>query len=108
MEIESIHACDCANGYTYVGTISVQKVLGHGSAPTRDELALSHYFVIPTKTLIDRTWTKEVGEDHKEYLKYIPYSQVVSALYCRLRDQGSLNKRQVRLPVVNANHELDV
>ncbi|MCU0962507.1 MAG: hypothetical protein MUF48_20620 [Pirellulaceae bacterium] len=108
MEIESIHACDCANGFTYVGTISVQKVSGHGAAPSREELALAHYFVIATKTLIDRTWTKEVGEDNKEHLKYVPYSQVVSTLYCRLRDQGALNKRQVKLPQVNANHELDV
>lgn len=108
MEIESIHACDCTNGYTYVGAISVQKVSGLGSAPAREELAMSHYFVIATKTLIDRTWTKEVGEDQKEHLRYVPYAQVVSTLYCRLRDQGALNKRQVKLPLVSANHDLDV
>ena len=28
MALESVHACDCPNGFTYVGTISVGKVSG--------------------------------------------------------------------------------
>jgi hypothetical protein len=108
MAMASIHACDCSNGFTYVGEISISKKTGLGGAPVKEELAVSNYFVISTKMLIDRTWTKETGEDNKEHLKYVPFSTIVSLLYGKLRDQGTLNKKQVKLPNVNANHELDV
>lgn len=107
MALESIHACDCANGFTYVGEISIAKVSGHGGGPAKEEVAVSNYFVISTKVLVDRTWTKEVGADNKEHLKNVPYSKVASALYSKLRDQGNLNKKQVKLPNIDANHELD-
>ncbi len=108
MALESVHACDCANGFTYVGTISVGKVSGISSAHAQDELALANYFVIATKALVDHTWAKEVGPDNKEHLKYVPYTTVASSLYCRLRDQGALNKKQVKIVNLEANHELDV
>lgn len=109
MALESVHACDCANGFTYVGVISVGKVSGGvGASHAAEELALANYYVISTKMLIDHTWVKETGEDNKEHLKYVPYTNVASALYCKLRDQGTLNKKQVRLPNIQANHELDV
>jgi hypothetical protein len=107
MALESVHACDCANGFTYVGVISVGKVSGVGTAPAKEELAVSNYYMISTKMLVDRTWMKEMGEDNKEHYKYVPYTTVASALYCKLRDQGTLNKKQVRLPNIDANHELD-
>jgi len=107
MALESIHACDCSNGYTYVGAISIEKVSGVGGAAEREELAVSDYYVIPTKMLVDRTWQKEIGEDNKEHYKYVPYSAVAGALYRRLRDQGTLNSKQVKLLNADANHELD-
>ncbi len=107
MALESIHACDCSNGFTYVGEITVQKVSGHGGAPTKEEVAVSNYYVIETRTIVDRTWKKEIGEDGKEHLKYVPFSKVASTLYCRIRDQGTLNRKMVKLPSIDANHELD-
>jgi hypothetical protein len=104
MALESIHACDCANGFTYVGEVSVGGVGG----TTVEEVVVSRYFVIPTKTLVERTWVKETGEDSKEHLKYVPYTAVASSLYRKLREQGTLNPKQVKLPHLNANHELDV
>ena len=106
MAFESIHACDCANGFTYVGEVSISKVTG-GSGPVNEEIAVSNYFVVSTKMLVDRTWKKEEGEDHKEHFKHVPYGKVASALYVRLRDQGTLNQKQVKLPNIDANHELD-
>jgi hypothetical protein len=108
MALESVHACDCANGFTYVGTISVGKVSGVSAAHAQDELALANYFVIATKTLVDHTWVKEIGPDSKEHLKYVPYATVASSLYTKLRDQGTLNKKQVKIVSLEANHELDV
>lgn len=107
MALQSIHACDCANGYTYVGEITIAKVSGVGHAHAEEEMAVSNYYVISTKTLVDRTWIREMGPDDKEHLKNVPYSKVAGTLYCRLRDQGTLNKKQVRLPHIAANHELD-
>ncbi len=107
MAFQSIHACDCSNGFTYIGEISIAKVSGVGGGAVNEEVAVSNYFVISTKMLVDRTWTKEVGEDHKEHVKIVPYSKVASSLYCKLRDQGSLNQKQVKLPSIDANHELD-
>ena len=106
MALESIHACDCSNGFTYVGEISISKVSGVAGA-SAEEVAVSNYFVISTKMLIDRTWMKELGEDNKEHLKNVPYSKVAGALYRKLREQGNLNKKQVKLPLIAANHELD-
>jgi hypothetical protein len=108
MALESVHACDCANGFTYVGTISVGKVSGVSTAHAQEELSLANYYVISTKVLVDHTWAKETGEDNKEHLKYVPYSNVASSLYCKLRDQGTLNKKMVKLPSIVANHELDI
>ena len=109
MALESVHACDSANGFTYIGTISVGKVSGGvGATHAAEELALSNYFVISTKMLVDHTWVKETGEDSKEHLKYVPFSSVASSLYCKLRDQGTLNKKMVKLPSIVANHELDI
>ena len=105
MALESIHACDCCNGYTYVGEISIAKMSGLGAAPAHEELAVSNYYVIPTKMIVDRTWTKEPGEEHH---KYVSYGAVASALYHKLKEQGALNRKQVKLPGVTANHELDV
>ncbi len=107
MALESIHACDCSNGFTYVGEISIQKVSGHGTTPAKEEVAVSNYYVISTKMLVDRTWTKEIDEEHKEHLKYVPFSKVASMLYSKLKDQGVLNRKQVKLPSIDANHELD-
>lgn len=107
MSLESIHACDCSNGFTYVGEISIGKVSGLGAAPVKEEIAVSNYYVISTKMLVDRTWTKELGDDEKEHYKYVPYTRVASALYCKLREQGTLNRKQVKLPNIDANHELD-
>ena len=107
MALQSIHACDCSNGFTYVGEITIAKVSGVGSGPGHEEVAVSNYYVIATKMLVDRTWIREMGPDNKEHLKNVPYSQVASALYCKLRDQGHLNRKQVRLPLIAANHELD-
>ena len=104
MSLESVHACDCANGYTYVGEVSAVNV----GAATVEEVVMAKYFVIPTKMLVDRTWIKETGEDHKEHFKYVPYTTVASALYRKLREQGTLNPKQVKLPHVDGNHELDV
>ena len=106
MAFESIHAVDCSNGFTYVGEIGVAKVSGVGAAP-KEEFAISKYFVISTKTLVDRTWTRETGADNKEHCKYVPYATVAAALYRQLREQGTLNAKQVKLPNVDANHELD-
>ncbi len=109
MANESIHACDCSNGFTYVGEITIGKASGLGAAATHHEdIALSRYFVIPTKTLIERTWVKYVGDDDKEHLKYVPYVAVASTLYSKLRAAGTLNRNQVKLPHVDANHELEV
>ena len=107
MALESIHACDCSNGFTYVGEISIGKVSGLGSAPVKEEVAVSNYYVIATRMLVDRTWTKEVGEDNKEHYKYIPYTKVAAVLYCKVKEQGTLNRKQVKLPNIDANHELD-
>ena len=107
MSLESIHACDCANGFTYVGVISVGKVSGGASGPAKEEISVSNYYVVSTKVLVDRTWTKEVGEDNKEHVKYVPYTAVAGALYTRLREEGTLNHKMVRLPNIDANHELD-
>lgn len=107
MALESIHACDCSNGFTYVGEISIAKISGAPGSATTEEVAVSNYFVISTKMLVDRTWTKELGEDNKEHLKNVPYSKVAATLYRKMRDQGNLNKKQVRLPNIAANHELD-
>jgi hypothetical protein len=109
MALESVHACDCSNGFTYVGTISVGKVSGGvGATHAAEELALSNYFVIATKTLVDHSWVKEAGEDNKEHLKYVPFAGIAGSLYCRLRDHGTLNKKMVKLPNIIANHELDI
>lgn len=108
MAMQSIHACDCSNGFTYVGEISIVKASGVSSGPAREEVIVSHYYVISTKMLVDRCWMKELGEDHKEHLKHVPYSTVATALYCRLKEQGNLNPKQVKLPNIDANHELDV
>ena len=78
MSLDSIHACDCANGFTYVGVISIGKVSGHAGAPSKEEISLSNYFVITTKMLVDRTWVKETGEDGKEHYKYVPYSAIAA------------------------------
>jgi hypothetical protein len=107
MALESIHACDCSNGLTYVGEINIQKASGLGGGATHEEVAVSNYYVIETKTIIGRTWKKEIGDDHKEHFKYVPYSRIASMLYCLLRDQGTLNKKMVKLPGITANHELD-
>lgn len=107
MALQSIHACDCSNGFTYVGEITIAKISGTAGGPVQEEVAVSNYFVIPTKMLVDRTWIREMGPDNKEHLKNVPYSRVASTLYCKLRDQGNLNKKQVRLPHIAANHELD-
>jgi hypothetical protein len=107
MALESIHACDCSNGFTYVGEISIVKVSGVGTAPAKEEIIVSNYYVISTKMLIDRTWQKEIGEDNKEHLKYVPYAAVAGALYRKLKEQGTLNRKQVKLPNPDANHELD-
>ena len=107
MAFESIHACDCSNGFTYVGEVSISKVSG-GASREKEEIAMSNYLVISTKMLVDRTWAKEMGEDNKEHLKYVPYSAVVTALYCKLREKGTLNQKQVKLPSIDANHELDM
>ena len=107
MALESIHACDCSNGFTYVGEISIAKISGVTGGPAHEEVAVSNYFVISTKVLVDRTWTKEVGEDHKEHLKNVPYGKVASVLYSKLKEQGNLNRKQVKLPNIDANHELD-
>ena len=63
MALESIHACDCSNGFTYVGEISIQKVSGLGGGSTHEEVAVSNYFAIETKTLVDRTWRNCRSED---------------------------------------------
>ena len=107
MALESIHACDCSNGFTYVGEISIAKVSGAHGDPGKEEVIVSNYIVISTKMLVDRTWTKVVGDDHKEHLKHVPYSTVVSSLYRHVREHGKLNTKQVRLPMIDANHELD-
>jgi hypothetical protein len=107
MALQSIHACDCSNGLTYVGEISIAKVSGISGGPAKEDVLLSNYYVIATKMLVDRTWVKEMGEDNKEHLKYVPYSAVTSALYCKLRDNGTLNRKQVKLGEIDANHELD-
>ena len=107
MAMQSIHACDCSNGFTYVGEISIAKVSGLGGGPAKEDVLLSNYFVVATKMLLDRTWVKEVGEDGKEHWKHVPYSAVTSSLYCKLRDSGSLNRKQVKLGEIDANHELD-
>jgi hypothetical protein len=107
MALESIHACDCSNGFTYVGEISIAKVSGMAGSAAAEEVAVSNYFVISTKMLVDRTWTKELGEDNKEHLKNVPYSKIAAALYRKLKEQGNLNKKQVKLPNIDANHELD-
>ncbi len=107
MSLDSVHACDCANGFTYVGVISIGKVSGHAGAPSKEEISLSNYFVITTKMLVDRTWVKETGEDGKEHYKYVPYSAIAGALYSKLREHGTLNKKMVKLPSIDANHELD-
>ena len=104
MALESVHACDCANGFTYVGEVSV----GGAGAGTTEQVVLAKYFVIPTKMLVDRTWIKETGEDNKEHYRYVPFATVAGALYRRLRDQGTLNQKQVKLPHIDANHELDI
>jgi hypothetical protein len=106
MALESIHACDCTNGYMYVGEMSIATASGSGHG-SREEVALSRYFVIPTKAIVDRTWTKETGEDNKEHHKYVPYTTVAAALYRKLKEQGTLNPKQVKLPKIEANHELD-
>ena len=54
------------------------------------------------------SFVSEIDEEHKEHLKYVPYSKVASMLYCKLKEQGTLNLKQVKLPHINANHELDV
>lgn len=108
MANESIHACDCSNGFTYVGEITIGKASGLGGATAHEDIAVSHYFVIPTKVLVERTWVKQMGDDNKEHLKYVPYATVAGTLYCKLRDQGTLNRTQVKLPMVDANHELEV
>jgi len=108
MANESIHACDCSNGFTYVGEITIGKASGLGAGPVHEEIAVSRYFVIPTKVLVERTWVKEIGSDNKEHLKYVPYTAVAVALYAKLRDKGTLNRNQVKLPLVAANHELEV
>ena len=107
MALESIHACDCSNGFTYVGEISIAKATGMSGGPAKEEVLVSKYYVISTKMLVERTWMKELGEDNKEHLKHVPYSTVASTLYCRLRDHGHLNMKQVKLPNIDANHELD-
>jgi hypothetical protein len=107
MALESIHACGCSNGYTYVGAISIEKVSEVGSVAEKEELSLSDYFVIPTKMLVDRTWQREVGEDNKEHYRYVPYANVAAALYRKLKDQGTLNPKQVKVLNAVANHELD-
>jgi hypothetical protein len=107
MALESIHACDCANGFTYVGEISIHKSTGMGGVVANEEVAVSHYFVIETKMLMDRTWKKEIGEDHKEHFRYVPFSKVASTLYCIVREQGTLNRKMVKLPGITANHELE-
>jgi len=108
MALESIHACDCSNGFTYVGEISIAKISGMGGGPAREEVAVSNYFVIATKTLVDRTWLKELGDDKKEHLRCVPYAKVAGTLYRKLKEQGFLNQKQVKLPHIDANHELDV
>ena len=108
MDIVSVHACDCSNGFTYVGEISIGKKSGVGGAAASEEIAVSNYFVISTKMLVDQTWKKEKGEDNKEHYKYVPYEAIATALYRRLKDQGTLNSKQVKLPHVDANHEMDV
>ncbi|MFO7905923.1 MAG: hypothetical protein ACQESR_07270 [Planctomycetota bacterium] len=107
MALQSIHACDCSNGFTYVGEITIAKVSGVGHAPAGEEVAVSNYYVISTRMLVDRTWVKEMGPDNREHWKNVPYSKVAGSLYCKLRDQGTLNRKQVRLPNIAANHELD-
>jgi hypothetical protein len=107
MSLESVHACDCANGFTYVGVISIAKATGHAGGPAKEEVAVSNYYVISTKVLVDRTWTKEMGEDNKEHFKYVAYAKIASSLYCKLREQGTLNQKMVKLPNIDANHELD-
>ncbi len=107
MALESIHACDCSNGFTYVGEISIGKASGLGGGPVKEDIAVSNYYVIATKMLVDRTWTKEIGDDEKEHFKYVPYTKVASTLYCKVREQGTLNRKQVKLPNIDANHELD-
>ena len=104
MALESIHACDCSNGLTYVGEISIGKVSGLGDRPTHEEIAVSNYYVVPTKMIVDRTWTKETGEEHH---KHVSYGSVASAIYLKLKEEGALNRKQVKLPGVAANHELD-
>ena len=74
MALESVHACDCANGFTYVGEVSV----GGAGAGTAEHVVLAKYFVIPTKMLVDRTWIKETGEDKKEHYRYVPYATVTN------------------------------
>ncbi len=107
MALESIHACDCSNGFTYVGEISIGKASGLGGGPIKEEIAVSNYYVISTKMLVDRTWTKEMGDDEKEHFRYVPYTKIASTLYCKVREQGTLNRKQVKLPNIDANHELD-
>ena len=70
-----------------LGEISIAKISGIGGGPAKEEVAVSNYFVISTKMLVDRTWTKELGEDNKEHLKNVPYSKVASALYRKMREQ---------------------
>jgi hypothetical protein len=108
MALASVHACDCSNGFTYVGEISISKTAGVAGAPAKEETALSNYFVISTKLLVDRTWIREMGEDHKEHYRYVPIASVAAALYRKLREKGTLNPKLVKLPNVDANHELDV
>lgn len=104
MALESVHACDCANGLTYVGEVSAVNV----GAGTVEEVVMSKYYVIATKMLLDRSWNKEVGEDHKEHYRHVSYTTVAINLYRKLREQNTLNPKQVKLPHVDANHELDV
>jgi hypothetical protein len=108
MALASVHACDCSNGFTYVGEISISKTAGIGGAPAKEEPALSNYYVISTKILVDRTWIREMGEDHKEHYRYVPIANVAAALYRKLKEKGTLNPKLVKLPSVDANHELDV
>jgi hypothetical protein len=108
MALESVHACDCPNGFTYVGEMTISKVSGGGSAPAQEEAALFNYFVIPTKMLVDRTWKMHTGEDNKVHYEYVPYATVASEIYRSLKAHGRLNKKQVKLPHPAANHELDV
>jgi len=69
MSLESVHACDCCQ-WPYV------RGRGQRSERRRDYGRRGGHgrntYVVGTKMLIDRSWIKETGEDHKEHFNTCP------------------------------------